>query len=108
MSIKFLNIENIRSLLWQGKVDFTKHCLNRLNQREIAIRDVKHVIKNGIIIEYYFDDYPYPSCLILGKSINNKNLHIVCGISSNLVHVITAYYPDDRNWKEDMKTRRDE
>lgn len=51
--------------------------------------------------------YPYPSCLILGYNINNKILHIVCGISEDTVHMITAYYPNTDKWEEDMKTRRE-
>ena len=82
------------------------HCLNRLNQRNISIQDVKTAIQNGCIIEYYYDDYPYPSCLILGYNIDKKKLHIVCGISEYMVHIITAYYPDRNYWEKDMKTRR--
>jgi len=101
-----LNIHNIRNHIVNGKIDWTNHCLNRLNKRNIFISDVKVAIKNGKIIEYYYEDYPYPSCLILGYNANNKLLHIVCGISDNLVHMITAYYPDSDKWEEDMKTRR--
>ena len=106
MSEELLKIDIIRKYIENKKVDWTKHCLNRLNQRNISIADVKNAIRNGRIIEYYNNDYPYPSCLILGISINNKLLHIVCGISYNLVHMITAYYPDSNKWEEDMKTRR--
>lgn len=49
----------------------------------------------------------YPSCLILGYNINYKKIHIVCGISSDTVHMITAYYPDTNYWEKDMKTRRE-
>lgn len=106
MSEELLKIDIIRKYVENKKVDWTKHCLNRLNQRNISIEGVKNAIRNGRIIEYYNNDYPYPSCLILGISINNKLLHIVCGISHNLVHMITAYYPDSNKWEEDMKTRR--
>ena len=103
-----LNIENIKEHMEKRKVNWTKHCLNRLNQRDILISDVKKAINNGQIIEYYYDDYPYPSCLILGYNINNKMLHIVCGINEDTVHMITAYFPDINKWEDDMKTRRKE
>ncbi len=51
----------------------------------------------------YYDDYPCPSCLVLGYDINNKILHVVCGVSEETVHMITAYYPSTDKWKEDMK-----
>jgi len=102
----FLTINNIRKNIENRNVDWTKHCLNRLNQRNIYISNIKLAIKNGEIIEYYMDDYPYPSCLIVGKDIKNEVLHIICSISNNTVHMITAYYPDSNKWEEDMKTRR--
>lgn len=77
-------------------------------KRNILMIDVKEAINNGKIIEYYFDDYPYQSCLILGYNMNNKIMHVVCGINKEIVHIITAYYPDTNKWEEDMKTRRKE
>lgn len=101
-----LKIEIIKEYINKRKINWTKHCLNRLNQRNILISDIKKAINNGKIIEYYYDDYPYPSCLILGYTIENKILHIVCGINNEVVNIITAYYPDDSKWEDDMKTRR--
>ena len=108
MNENLLKIDIIKEYVAKRKIDWTKHCLNRLNQRNILISDVKNAIYNGKIIEYYEDDYPYPSCLILGVSVKNRLLHIVCGMSYDLVHMITAYYPDSSKWEDDMKTRRKE
>ena len=106
MEEKILNIENIRNFVINYKIDWTNHCLNRLTKRDISISDVKFAINNGKIIEYYYDDYPFPSCLILGTTKDTDRIHIVCGISDSFVHIITAYYPDSDIWEEDMKTRR--
>lgn len=106
MNKKLLNIETIRKYILKRDILWTRHCLNRLNQRNITVVDVKRAIINGEIIEYYFDDYPYPSCLILGYNLNNIAIHIVCSISEELVYMITVYYPDNKDWKEDKKTRR--
>ena len=38
-----------------------------------------------------------------GYNINNKILHIVCGMSEDTIHMITAYYPDTDKWEGDMK-----
>lgn len=108
MKENLLRKDVINKYLKNRKIDWTKHCLNRLSKRNILIVDVKQALLNGIIIEYYYDDYPYPSCLIQGYSKNNEVLHIVCGISEDLMHMITAYYPDVNKWEEDMKTRRKE
>lgn len=107
MNENLLSIEIIRKYIEERKINWTRHCLNRINQRGILISDVKNAIKNGKIIEYYYEDYPYPSCLILGYNINNRGIHIVCGIKEEMVYMITAYYPDTEKWEEDMKTRRE-
>lgn len=101
MNEELLNIENIKECLAEKKIYWTKHCLNRLNQRNISVPDVKKAINEGKIIEYYYEDYPYPSCLILGN-----DMHIVCGVDEEKVYMITAYYPNSSKWEEDMKTRR--
>lgn len=106
MNKKFLNIETIRKHILNRNILWTKHCLNRINQRNITTTDVKRAIINGQIIEYYFKDYPYPSCLILGYNLNNIAIHIVCSVSEKSVCMITVYYPDNKEWKEDKKTRR--
>lgn len=77
-----------------------------MNQRDILVLDVKDAIKNGKIIEYYYEDYPYPSCLIYGKDSENRNIHVVCGIYENEVYMITAYYPNIDKWEKNMKDRR--
>ena len=108
MREELLKIETIRNYVSQRRIIWTKHCLNRINQRDILILDVKTAIKNGTIVEYYYEDYPYPSCLIVGKNTRGNTIHIVCGINRNFIYMITAYYPDTNEWKEDMKTRRKE
>ena len=101
-----MNIEKIIDCINKRSIIWTKHCLNRLNQRDILISDVKNAIKTGKIIEYYYDDCPYPSCLILGYNMNNKIIHVVCGVNKDEVYIITAYYPDNIEWEENMEIRR--
>jgi len=103
---KGLEIAKIIDLLNKQNIYWTKHCLNRLQQRNIKIDDVKNAIKTGKIIEYYYDDYPNPSCLILGYSKEHSFLHVVCGINNEYLFIITAYYPDSNQWDEKMEKRR--
>jgi hypothetical protein len=43
---------------------------------------------------------PYPSCLLYGRTSENRPLHIVCAYSreENMVIVITVYQPDPEKW----------
>lgn len=46
MNEALLNIEIIKEYIEKRKIDWTKHCLNRLNQRDILISDVKTAVNN--------------------------------------------------------------
>ena len=72
-----INIEIIKRLVQEDKLSWTNHIIMRLFQRNISQKDVKNAIINGEIIESYESDYPYPSCLIYGFSIEKKILHVV-------------------------------
>ena len=62
-----LDILELRKLCTPQNIRITLHAAKRLEQRGIFLSDVIACIMNGEIIEQYPDDYPYPSCLILGS-----------------------------------------
>lgn len=100
------DLEHIKILCAKGNLRWTMHIMTRLLQRGISLDDVTNAIMSGEIIEDYPDDYPYPSCLILGRDKNNQALHTVCGTSENELWLITAYRPSLEFWAEDLKTRK--
>ena len=102
-----MNLEIYQQLCAESKILWTQHCLQRMQERDISRADVKNGIATGEIIEDYPDDYPYPSCLIIGYTIGNKTIHVVCGVGEGEVWLITAYYPDRAKWSEDFKTRKE-
>ena len=96
----------MQMLCENGSIRWTGHILKRLMQRGIFQASVVQAIRSGEIIEQYPDDYPYPSCLLLGTTEAGEALHIVCGIGEGKVWLITAYHPDPDEWESDLKTRR--
>ncbi len=102
-----MNINLIKDFVKKRKISWTNHVIIRLLQRNISQLDVENAILNGEILEEYNDDYPYPSCLIYGLSLNDKVLHVVCGVTDNELWIITAYYPNNKEWNEDFKTRKE-
>ena len=76
------DINEIKNLLRERKVRWSAHCLERMNERDISIADVKSCIENGEIIEEYPDDFPYPSCLIFGSGTQDRFIHVVAGTDS--------------------------
>jgi hypothetical protein len=100
------HVEKISHLCSLGAFRWTDHILDRITKRNISREEVKFVVESGEIIEDYPDDYPYPSCLVLGFSDDNP-IHVVCGVSDDELWMITAYYPDEDEWLDDNKTRRE-
>ncbi len=84
---------------------YREHAIQRMFERDIFEIDVENTIKNGEIIEEYYDDKPYPLFLVLG--LNGKPLHIVFAKNheENEIIIITTYYPDKDKWSDDYKRR---
>ena len=102
-----LNIDKIKHFIKEEKIRWTNHVMVRLLQRNITQNDIEYALLNGEIIEEYEDSYPYPSCLVYGINLDNKVLHIVCGSNEEELWIITAYYPDNTEWQNDLKTRKE-
>ena len=101
-----IDINDCKNFCSDGKILWTTHALERLQERDISVDDVKNCIMNGEIIEEYPDDFPHPSALIFGCDLNGKIIHVVCGIDENFLYLITAYVPTLKKFMNDLKTRR--
>ena len=100
-------IEQFRELNKPENMVLTQHSRMRFSERGIKIQDISNAIETGEIIENYPEDYPFPSCPILGKS-GETILHIVASINDDLIYLITAYIPDPNKWEDDSKTRKEQ
>ena len=102
-----LDIDIIKKMVKKEKIRWTNHVMIRLLQRNITEKDIENALLNGNIIEEYENNYPHPSCLVYGINLNNQILHVVCGTNGDELWIITAYYPDNIKWEDDMKTRKE-
>lgn len=102
-----LSIKKLRKLCTADNIRITVHAAKRLEQRDILLKDVITCVQNGKIIEQYPDDYPLPSCLVLGYSVGNKHLHAVIGSNDEILFLVTAYYPTADKWEIDFETRKE-
>jgi len=74
----------------------------------IRVDEVLQALDAGEIIEEYPEDKPYSSCLILGRTLASRPLHVVCAPVSTdrRLIVITTYQPDPERWEADFKQRK--
>ena len=101
-----MDINIIRKLCEKRKIEWTLHAAKRLLQRGISSLDVETSINNGVIIEAYPDDSPYPSCLVMGITTEKRVLDVVCAIDGDKLWIITAYEPNSNEWEADFRTRK--
>lgn len=88
-----------------GSYRYTVHGARQRIARSICENEVEEVIGSGEIIEDYPNHRYGPACLILGRTITGKMLHVLCSCRS-VVDIITVYEPDSTEWSADFKTRR--
>ena len=101
-----MQIEEIKRLCEQSKIKWSTHCLERMQERDIRRADVKNCLINGEVIEDYPDDFPHPSWLVFGHTVNNKVIHVVVGNDGEYIYIITAYFPNATKFEDDLKTRK--
>jgi hypothetical protein len=89
----------------QGRYRYTLHGAQQRIARGIHGREVEEAIASGTIIEDYPQHHYGPACLILGRTTQNRPLHVLCSVRP-VVDIITVYEPDPNEWLSDLKTRR--
>ena len=101
-----MNIETLHGCCSNNHIRWSTHAASRIQQRGILRIDVINCIMHGEIIEDYPTDYPHPSCLVFGHSVDDKIIHVVAGYDGEYMFIITAYFPNTDKFLEDLRTRR--
>ncbi len=102
-----IDIYHLRKHYQDDAVFITAHAAERSRQRGILSRDIRNAVENGEIIEQYPDDFPFPSCLILGKDLAGNSIHVCMSEEGTASRIITAYRPDQEKWSDDFRTRKE-
>jgi hypothetical protein len=102
-----LNLFLLKQAIKAGRIEWRKHVLQRMAERDISRSNVLHVLSVGELIEDYPEDKPFASALFLGF-IEGEPLHVVAALddSNQFVYIITAYTPSLEFFESDFKTRR--
>ena len=99
-------IRGLRSKIADGLFEFSEHAVDQSIIRHVSIQEIREAFANRQVIEDYPDDKYGPSCLVLGFTLGDRPLHILCSHPSRpLVKIVTLYEPDPDLWI-DFQTRR--
>lgn len=105
--MKRIDLIGFRQAIQNGQIEWRKHVLQRLAERDIMQSTVLDLLLSGERIEEYSTDKPFPSALFLGYS-EGKPFHVVAAFdeANARVYIITAYQPSLDVFEADYKTRR--
>jgi hypothetical protein len=102
-----LDVDRMRSAVRASRLEWQRHALERMMERDIRRSDALAVLLSGEPIEDYPDDQPFPSALFLGW-IKTRPIHVVAAFdaANERAFVITVYEPDLEHFEPDFRTRR--
>ncbi|MBN1782564.1 DUF4258 domain-containing protein [bacterium] len=92
-----MKIKKIIAQIQRGKYRFSDHAVKRMIERNITRIEIEQSIYNGTIIEEYPEDKYSPSCLIYGKTEQERDLHVQLSVPPTIV-IITTYEPNPNEW----------
>ncbi|MDW8241318.1 MAG: DUF4258 domain-containing protein [Acidobacteriota bacterium] len=98
-------IEAIGEYLKKNQFVITDHARREMKNDGISVDDIVFGCADGELIEDYPTAHPLPACLILGRTLDGRPLH-VCLSKPPLVKIITVYVPTPNRWESDWKTRK--
>ncbi len=70
--------------------------------------EIGNAVGSAELLEEYLNDRPYPSCLLLGHTLEGRALHFVAAYDESAPRVIlvTVYAPDPGRWEGGRRRKR--
>ena len=89
------------------KIIFRVHAVQRMFERNVAVKSVAQTLQSGEVIEDYSSEMPEPSRLLLGFQ-GKRPFHLVISEDqkASQITIITVYIPDAGRWERQFKRRR--
>jgi hypothetical protein len=100
-------LADIKEAIQAGRVRITDHAYEEANADCLKFDEIYFSAMNGVAIEEYQDDSPFPSVLIFGQTFGGDPIHSVWAYNqkNRWAVLITVYRPDPNLWI-DCKLRK--
>lgn len=99
-------IGEIRVKFAHDDFEFLRHAVDQTIRRQVTVAEIRQTIAAGDVIEDYPHDKYGPSCLIFGRTLAGRPLHLQTSYPSRpIVKIVTLYEPDPNEWI-DFRTRK--
>lgn len=102
-------VARIQDLVRSGSVRTSDHAYGRLREKDISYRQLVNSFAAAEVLERY-PDYIHGPCFLARHVFDGERIgHAVWGMpkeSSGIAVLVTAYWPDEAEWDEELRTRR--
>jgi len=97
---KLQQVVQIQEKVKQRRYRLTSHAERERGSDRITIQEIEEALLShqAEVIEGYPEDVRGRSCLVLGFTRGASPLHLVCGLGSKELIIITVYRPDPEQW----------
>ena len=95
-----MDIQNILNSIRNSRVRITDHADEEAFDDGLTFDEIYFSVMHGEVIEDYPHDWPYPSCLIMGKNFSGEPIHSVWAYNpaNRWTVLITVYRPNPEQW----------
>ncbi len=95
-----MKIHDIIRAIQDETVNVTLHARKEAKEDSLKLDAIFSSVRHGEIIENYPEDFPYPSCLIYGRTSSGEPVHSVWAYDAEngIAILITVYRPDPALW----------
>lgn len=101
-----MDIDFIREKIRKQEYDLSSHAHRERQEEQITVAEIEQALLAGDIIERYPKDERGESCLVAAK-VENKPLHIICGMRKNRLLIVTVYSPKLPTWMSYKKRAKE-
>ena len=105
--MKPLDLGQLQEVIRARSVEWRKHVLQRMAERNISQASVLDVLLTGERVRDYPEDKPFASALFLGYD-GPRPLHVVAALdeTAGQAFIVTVYEPSLEVFEADYKTKR--
>lgn len=93
-------LRGIREQVEDGRFLASRHAVTEMGEEQIALAEVKEVLRSpdSVVLENYPTHRRGACCLVGGRTLSDRHLHVVCTTDAEPLIIITVYVPLPPKW----------
>lgn len=100
-------LDRIQTAIREKQFRVSEHAADEMLDDDLTESQVLAATAAGEMIEEYPSAFPFPACLVLGRTGEGIPVHTVWAFDAEACYgvLVTVYQPDPARWASDLRTR---